>query len=278
MAALTAYPEYSCTGGPFEIPTRFGIFKDIYCPGKEKTFAFLQHILDEVTDLFPGPYIHVGGDEAPKARWKNCPDCQRRMLEESLKDEHDLHIYFTNRIAEYLANRDRTIIGWNQIISDDLHANAIIQYWLGKRKQVINGIRAGRKMVNSSYLETYLDHSYSLTPLGRIYDFEPVFSGLNSAEAENILGVEALLWTEFVPNRLRLDFQTFPRLLAVAETGWTKSDQKNFADFRKRLTHFEPRLDHKGVRYARGKDVQPPYFKRLFGLFTIVQPQRKTAG
>ena len=276
-AALAAYPEYSCTGGPFEVPTRFGIYKDIYCPGKEETFTFLQNILDEIMALFPAQYIHIGGDEAPKARWKKCPDCQRRILEDGLKDEQALQVYFTNRIADYVAGHGRTIIGWNQALSNDLHPDALIQYWVGNRKDVIDAVRGGRKIVISSYLDYYLDHSYILTPLSRIYDFEPVFDDLTVSDAENIIGVEAPLWTEYVPNRARLDFQTFPRLLAVAETGWTAKDLKEFADFRVRLADFEYRLNYRGIRYARGKDVQPPWFKRLFGLLTIAQPQRKIA-
>jgi len=277
VAALAAYPEYSCTGGPFEVPTHRGIFKDIYCPGKEGTFTFLQNILDQVIALFPGQYIHIGGDEAPKVRWKKCPDCKRRILEEGLKDVHALQSYFTNRIADYLAGHGRTIIAWNQALSDDMHPDALIQYWVGNRKGVVDAIQGGRRTIISSYLGYYLDHSYSLTPLSRIYDYEPVFDELSLSKSENILGVEAPLWTEFVPDRARLDFQTFPRLLAVAETGWTAKNQKDLADFRRRLVDFEPRLDNLGIRYARGKDVQPPWFKRLFGLLTIAQPQQKTA-
>jgi hexosaminidase len=278
MAALAAYPKYSCTGGPFEVPTRFGIFKDIYCPGKEETFTFLQNILDEVMDLFPGPYIHIGGDEAPKARWKECADCQHRIREEGLQNEHQLQTYFTNRVVGYLAEHGRTAIGWNEALSESLHPDALIQYWVGNRKGVLKAVQGGRKTIISSYLDYYLDHSHSLTPLSRIYEFEPVFRELGDVEAENILGVEAPLWTEWVPDRARLDFQTFPRLLAFAETGWTPRDKKNIDDFRSRLAAFEPRLDALGVGYARGKDVQPSWFKRLFGLFTIVQPQRKTAN
>jgi hexosaminidase len=278
MAALAAYPEFSCTGGPFEVQTRFGIFKDIYCPGKEGTFTFLQNILDEVVDLFPGQYIHIGGDEAPKTRWKKCPDCQRRILDEGLKDEHALQIYFTNRIANYLAAHGRKIIGWNDALSDDLHPDAIIQYWLKNRKGIIDALQGGRSTIISSYLDYYLDHSYNLTPLQRIYDFEPVFPELKLSGSENILGVEAPLWTESVPDRARLDYQVFPRLLAVAETGWTAENKKDFIDFRARLADFEVRLDALGIRYARGKDVQPPWFRRLFGLLTIAQPQRETAG
>lgn len=278
LAALAAYPEFSCTGGPFEVATRFGIFKDVYCPGKEATFAFLQDVLGEVMRLFPGPYIHIGGDEAPKARWKTCPDCQRRIAQEGLADEHELQIYFTNRIASYLAAHGRTLIGWNEALSPDLHPQAIIQYWVRNRDAVVAAICEGRKTIISSYLDYYLDHSHSLTPLSRIYQFEPVFAELSASEAENILGVEAPLWTEFVPNRARLDFQVFPRLLAVAETGWTAHRQKDLEDFRTRLKEFELRLEALDIRYARSRDVEPSRLKRLFGLFTIAQPQRRTAG
>ena len=274
-AALAAYPQYSCTGGPFEIPTGFGIFKDIYCPGKESTFTFLQNILDEMMDLFPTRYIHIGGDEAPKARWKKCPDCQRRMIEEGFKEEQALQGYFTNRIADYLAMHNRTIIGWNQALSDNLHPDALIQYWAGNRKRVINAVRNGRKIVISSYLDYYLDHSYSLTPLSRVYNFEPVFAELNQSDVQNILGVEAPLWTEYVPNRARLDFQTFPRLLALAETGWTTKQYKNYADFRVRLINFEDRLNYRDIHSAHAKDIQPSRLKRMFGLLTLLQPQQQ---
>jgi len=277
MAALAAYPQYSCTGGPFKVGTRFGIFKDVYCPGKEATFTFLQNVLDEVMAQFPGPYIHVGGDEAPKARWKKCPDCQRRIAQEGLKNEHELQTYFTNRIAHYLAAHNRTMIGWTEALGPDLHPEAIIQYWIGKRKEIIEATQEGRKVINSAYLEYYLDHSHSLTPLSRIYNYEPVFPELGAREAKNIIGVEAPLWSEFVPNRARLDYQTFPRLLAVAETGWTARDQKDLAGFLTRLTDFQKRLDLFNIRYARGGDVEPSWLKRVFGLFTIAQPQRKIA-
>jgi hexosaminidase len=276
-AALAAYPETSCSGGPFAVPTRFGIFKDVYCPGKDATFSFLQNILDEMMEIFPAQLIHIGGDEVPKARWKKCPDCQRRIREQGLDDEHDLQTYFTNRIADYLTKHGKTIIGWNQALSGTLNPNAIIQYWAGNRKNVLNAVRNGRSTIISSYLDYYLDHSHNLTPLSRVYEFEPIFNELNPSAAENILGVEAPLWTEYVSNRARLDFQTFPRLLAVAETGWTTRENKDFKDFKRRLSDFERRMDYRGIQYGLGKDVQPPWLNRLFGLLTIFQAQRKTA-
>jgi hexosaminidase len=276
-AALAAYPEYSCTGGPFQVPTGFGIFKDVYCPGKEETFTFLEDILDEILELFPGSYIHTGGDEAPLARWKKCPDCQQRMAAEGIQEEKELQVYFTNRIADYLAQHGRTLVTWNANLGADLPPKAVIQYWVGNRKKVLKALREGRKLILSPYLDYYLDHSYSLTPLSRIYDHEPVLKGLSEIEEENILGVEAPLWTEFVPNRARLDYQTFPRLLALAETGWTDRENKDLASFMARLAQFEKRLDIHRIKYARGRDVEPPWYKKLFGLFTIPQPQRKVA-
>lgn len=276
-AALAAYPEFSCTGGPFEVATRFGIHKDVYCPGKERTFIFLQNILDEVIDLFPGEFIHLGGDEAPKARWTACPDCQRRIQEERLSGEHELQVYFTNRMVDYLAQHGRRAVGWNEILQPDLNESAVVQYWIRGRKDVIAAARRGRDIINSAYLETYLDHSYSLTSLRRAYAFDPVFPQLENEAVDHILGLEPPLWTEWVPTRARLDYQTFPRLTAYAETGWTPQAAKDYAEFERRLQTLLPRLDARGVGYASLDESNPPWYKRLFGLFTILQPQTKTA-
>ncbi|HTX92368.1 MAG TPA: beta-N-acetylhexosaminidase, partial [Anaerolineales bacterium] len=175
LAALAAYPELSCTGGPFEVATHFGIFQDIYCAGKEATFTFLQDVLDEVMDLFPSPYIHIGGDEAPKKRWENCPDCQRRIEEKGLKDEHALQVYMTNRIAAYLDSKGRRVVGWNEILQDRLVPTAIVQFWVRGRENLIKALRQDhRQTIMSTYLDAYLDHSYDLMPLSRAYNFEPV--------------------------------------------------------------------------------------------------------
>jgi hexosaminidase len=278
LAALAAYPELSCTGGSFEVACRFGIFEDIYCAGKEETFTFLQNVLDEVISLFPSPFIHIGGDEAPKKRWKACPDCQRRIRQEGLKDEHALQVYFTNRIASYLAAHGRRLMGWNEILAQGLDGSAVPQYWMRNRKALVAAIWGGRQAVISSYLYAYLDHSYSLTPLSKAYHFEPVFSELDDQAARNILGLEALMWTEFIPNRERLDYQTYPRLTAFAETGWTPKEKKDLKDFQQRLAIFTLRLDEFEVGYARGRDVEPGWLKRLFGIFTIPQPKTKTAA
>jgi hexosaminidase len=278
-AALAAYLEFSCTGGPFEVATHFGIFPDIYCAGKEKTFTFLQDVLDEIMELFPSPYIHIGGDEAPKKRWKKCPNCQERMRAEGLRSEHELQVYFTNRILKYLASKGRKGMGWNEILGPELADDALVQYWLGSRKELIAEIKAhSRKVIMSSFLDAYLDHAYSLTPLSRAYQYEPIPSQVDNTSASSILGVEFPLWTEWVPNRARLDYQVHPRLSAMAETAWSPQKAKDLADFRRRLGNLLKRLDLLGVKYAPMDEVEPAWFRRLFGLFRLAQPQRKIAG
>jgi hexosaminidase len=278
LAALAAYPELSCTGGPFEVATGFGVFPDLYCAGKEAVFAFLQDVLDELLPLFPGPYVHIGGDEAPKKRWKACPDCQRRMREEGLADEHALQVYFTNRIMAYLEGKGRRAVGWNQILGPGLAEKAVVQYWIGSQKPLVEAIRGERRqVVMSTYLDTYLDHGYSLMPLSRAYRYEPVPAGLAGDEKDSVLGLEFPLWSEWVPNRARLDYQTFPRLTALAETGWTPKERKDLGDFRRRLGGFLARLDRLGVRYAPLAEVEPSKLRQWFGPLTIVRPQTRVA-
>jgi len=276
LAALAAYPELSCTGGPFEVAAHFGIFRDIYCAGKESTYIFLQNVLAELLDLFPSPVIHIGGDEAPLGRWKACPDCRERIRREGLGDAHRLKGYFTNRIAAWLASHGRRAIGWNEVLQPSLAPEVMIHYWAGSRRQLAQAIRGkGRQVVLSPFLETYLDHSYALTPLSRAYRFEPVFP-LLAANEEQVLGLEAAMWGEFLPSRARLDYQTYPRLPAYAETGWTSRQQKDYASFRQRLPAFLRRLDLHNVGYAPLDAVEPGWLRRLFGLFTILAPQTAT--
>lgn len=273
LAALAAYPELSCTGGPFEVADRFGIFRDIFCAGSEEVFRFIQNVLDEVMDLFPGDFIHIGGDEAPRQRWRRCAACQQCIQREGLRGEHALQVYFTNRIGAYLKEHGRRLIGWNEILNAELLKESVVQYWFRKRKEVVQAVRNNRDVVVSSYLDMYLDHSYSLTPLSRAYHFEPVFKELGK-ENPHILGLEAPLWTEHVPDRARMDYQVFPRLTAFAETGWTPRAQKNYTNFLHRLEGFNRLLTALGVRLPSQAQVEPAWWRRLFGLFTILQVQR----
>jgi hexosaminidase len=228
--------------------------------------------------LFPSTYIHIGGDEAPKIRWKECPHCQQRIRTEGLKNEHALQGYFTNRMMAYLDSKRRRGLGWNEILLEGLSKNAAVQFWVRGREAIQSAIRTDRRLViMSTYLDTYLDHSYSLMPLSRAYNYEPVPAELNEKEAASILGLEFPLWTEWVPNRARLDYQAYPRLAALAENGWTPKDRKDLPNFRARLANFLPRLDLLGIRYAPLQEVEPSRLRRMFGAFTIALPQKKTA-
>jgi len=291
LAALAACPELSCTGGPFEVGTHFGIYPDIFCAGKEATFIFLEDVLNEVLELFPSPTIHIGGDEAPKKRWQACPACQRRIREERLQNEHALQVYFTNRIAAYLDSKGRRAMGWNEILQPGLANSAVVQFWARGRVQLLQALRNDqRPIVMSTFMDAYLDHAYSLMPLSRAYHYEPVPKELSKEllkelpkeldqeSALTILGPEFPLWTEWVPDRPRLDYQVYPRLTAIAETAWTSKDRKDLADFRRRLAGFMCRLDRLGVRHASLDEAEPARIKQMFGIFSIARPQTKIAG
>jgi hexosaminidase len=249
-AALASYPELSCTGGPFEVSTHFGIHKEILCVGKEKVFQFVQDVLDEVMDLFPSKIIHTGGDEVPKRRWKKCSDCQARINQEGLESEEELQVYFTNRIAKYLESNGRRLMGWNEILNDKLADNAICHYWNENFDEVLENARKGRKIVMSEMRAVYLNYPYARTPLSITYGYDPIPNELESKFHENVLGLEACLWAEYVKNNKRVEFQAFPRLIAVAETGWTSNENKDYQSFLNRLNNFLQRLNFHEVNYA----------------------------
>ncbi len=271
QAALAAYPELGCTGGPYQVSPRWGIHSDIMCPGKANTTTFLQNVLTEVLDLFPGKFIHTGGDEAPKTRWKTCPDCQKLASESGIARINDLQTILTNHISQFLQANGRMLIGWNEMLAEGLDPKAVVQYWVGRKKKLLQHIRSGRKAILSNFVAYYLDYGYAHSPLDKVYQYEPVFEKLEPEYHHNILGIETPLWTEFVPNRARLDWQVFPRLLAVAETAWLDPRKKDLASFHQRLPAFLKQLDVKNVGYALSSDANPPVYKRLFGSLSLLQ-------
>ncbi|MHA1688743.1 MAG: beta-N-acetylhexosaminidase [Promethearchaeota archaeon] len=277
MAALTTFPELSCSGGPFEVPQTFGIKKDVLCIGKEKVFQFVQNVLEEIIELFPSKIIHVGGDEVPTSRWKNCPDCQKRMIENNLKKEKQLQIYFSNRIMDFLNSKGCKTMGWNQILSKELKNDVIIQYWMGNKKTILENLRKGKKFVMSKFGYVYLDYNYKFTPLRKTYKYEPIPKKLEKSYHENVLGIEAPLWTEWIPNEGRLFWQAFPRLTAVAETAWSLKKNKNLESFKMRLEKFNQRLKFLGGGHARMNEIDPPFFKTMFGVFTIFKEPKGVA-
>ena len=269
VAALATYPELGCTKGPYEVRTKWGISKDVLCAGRESTFEFIEGVLDEVVALFPSKYIHIGGDECPKHRWKECPDCQKRIADEGLKDEFELQSYFMKRVEKYLSEKHgRSIIGWDEILEGGLSKTATVMSWRGT-KGGIKAAQMGNDVVMTPNHFCYLDYANTsdrvkngepisggrngkrpLT-LRKSYSFNP-YDQLNEHERKFIKGVQGNLWTEFVPNFDHAQRMVLPRIAAIAEVGWTFGE-KNYDDFARRMHLLRKLYDKCGYKYA-------PYF------------------
>lgn len=246
-AALAAYPEFSCTGQQLGVEGLWGVFDDIFC-AHESSILFLKDVLDEVLELFPSTYIHIGGDEAPKTRWDKCPKCQAVIRENGLKDEHELQSYFIGEIDEYLTSKGRKLIGWDEILEGGLSPNAAVMSWRG----VEGGIEAAKMhhyVVMSPGSHCYFDHYQSknpneplaiggFTPIEKVYTFNPVPDGLSPDEAAYILGGQANLWTEYIPNMQQLEYMTYPRALALAQALWCQT-KPEYAQFEKVLVNYQ---------------------------------------
>ncbi|WP_246228491.1 beta-N-acetylhexosaminidase [Paraflavitalea devenefica] len=244
LAALSAWPALGCTGGPYATATFWGVFEEVFCAGNDSTFVFLQNVLDEVLSLFPSRYIHIGGDECPKTRWKACAKCQQRMQALSLKDEHDLQSYFIQRIEKYLNSKGRDIIGWDEILEGGLAPNATVMSWRGEE----GGITAAQQkhrviMTPESYL--YFDYYQSrqaaepvaagnYTPLNKVYNYQPAGT-LPDTLLSYIAGVEGQAWSEYYTNEQQATYMIFPRAMALAELAWTPAAMRNYDQFLQRL-------------------------------------------
>jgi hexosaminidase len=260
QAALASYPELGCTGGPYEVATRWGVFPEVFCAGNDHTFEFLEDVLSEVVELFPAPYIHIGGDECPKDRWKQCPACQARIRTEGLADEHELQSYFIRRIENFLLTKDRKIIGWDEILEGGLAPQATVMSWRGME----GGIAAARQhhdVIMTPGSHCYLDHYQAnpeneplaiggFTPLEKVYSFDPMPTALSADEQQYILGAQGNVWTEYMKTSDHVEYMVFPRAIALAEILWTPEEQQDFQNFVSRLQRHFARLDVLGVHYA----------------------------
>lgn len=264
IAALAAYPELSCTGGPFDVRTSWGISDDIFCAGNENTFEFLENVLSEVVELFPSKYIHIGGDEAPKERWNECPKCQKRISDENLADEHELQSYLVQRIEKFLNSKGKEIIGWDEILEGGLAQNAAVMSWRGNSggieaaKQKHNVVMAPTTHCYFDYNQTNDNNNEPLTiggfiPLEKVYSFNPIPSELTNEEAKYIIGAQANVWTEYMPNPKQVEYMAFPRMSALAEVVWTNNENKNFNDFISRLEFQYKRFDAMKINYFKAK-------------------------
>lgn len=261
-AVLAAYPEFSCTGGPFTVATG-GLWpiKDIYCAGNEQVFAFLEDVLSEVVDLFPGKFIHIGGDEADKTEWKRCPKCQARIASEHLKNESELQSYFIKRIERFLASKNKRLIGWDEILEGGLPPAATVMSWRG----IVGGIEAaksGHDVVMSPTSYCYIDYYQGdwhtepaaiggYLPIRTVYSFEPTPDTLTETEAKHVLGTQANLWAEFIPDPAKSEYMTYPRIAAIAEVGWSAKALRDWDDFAQRLETQMARYARRGTNASR---------------------------
>jgi len=261
MAALAAYPYMGCTGGPYEVQKGWGVFDDVFCAGSDRVFAVLEDVLTEVMELFPGEYIHIGGDECPKERWKTCGECQSRMKEEGLKDEHELQSYFIQRIEKFVNSKGRKIIGWDEILEGGLAPNVAVMSWRG----IEGGVAAAKQkhnVVMSPGSHCYFDHYQGdpaneplaiggYTTVQKVYSYEPVPAELNAEEAKYILGAQGNVWTEYILTPEQVEYMAVPRMLALAEVLWTPKAKRDEQDFIRRLETEFPRLEAMEVNASK---------------------------
>ena len=291
-AAIAAYPQLSCF--PDEstkiLPTTpwagsrkgkqvqqtWGVFEDVFCPS-EYTFNFLENVLDEVMQLFPSKYIHIGGDECPKASWKRSEFCQQLIKEKGLKDEHGLQSYFIQRIEKYLNSKGRQIIGWDEILEGGLAPNATVMSWRGEE----GGIAAAKdhhNVVMTPGTYCYFDHSQSRNedsvtigsylPLEKVYNYEPVPKELNTEEAKYILGAQGNVWTEYMSNPKKVEYMIFPRMSALSEVLWSQKEKRDWKDFERRLPAIMKRYEFWRANYSTA----------YYDLQTYILPNKNNTG
>lgn len=265
LAALTAYPELGCTGGPYDVWGRWGVAEDVLCPGREQTFEFIEGVLEEVMELFPSEYIHIGGDECPKVRWEKCPRCQARIRALGLKGddrqnaEHYLQSYVITRVEKFLNDHGRRIIGWDEILEGELAPNATVMSWRGSEGGIA-AAKMGHDVIMTPNTHFYFDHAQSLDlaseplsiggylPIEKVYSFDPM-AGLEEEQQKHILGVQANLWTEYIASDEHLEYMLLPRLSALSEVQWCQPGVRDWDRFRDEF-RMDRIFDEMGYNYA----------------------------
>lgn len=266
-AALAAHPEFSCTGGPFEVRTRWGVDPDILCPGNDDAVAFAKDVLGEVCERFPSQLIHIGGDEVPRDRWKVCPKCQARMKAEGLKNEAELQTWLNHQLEKFLASKGRRMIGWDEILEGGLTPGAVVMSWRGNQGGLA-AAQAGHDVVMSPTSHCYFDFPQAkgsaepesiggFIPLDTVYSFEPVPATLAESQQRHILGGQGNLWGECFWSGKDVEYFAFPRALALAEILWSPAEGRSLASFLSRLDGQLAHLDRMRVNYRKPDDTKP---------------------
>ena len=269
LAAISAYPELSCKGDSLSPRIIWGVEEDVYCAGKEETFKFLEDVISEVVTLFPGEYFHIGGDECPKVRWEKCPLCQKRMRENKLKNEHELQSYFVQRIEKVLASHGKKMIGWDEILEGGLAPSATVMSWRGEDGGIAAASMDHDVIMTPGSNGMYLDHYQGdskiepvaiggYTLLEKTYSYNPVPDTLVGLGKSNFVkGVQGNIWSEYMYTTDLMEYRIYPRILAVAEIGWTPLEGKDYKDFERRIDNALVRLDCHGINYHIPQPEQP---------------------
>ena len=249
LAALASYPELGCTGGPYEVATKFGVFREVLCGGNEKTLQFAKDVINEIMDIFPdAPYIHIGGDECPKAEWKMCPTCQAKIRELGLRDtkehskENQLQVYFMSEVEKEIAKRGKKMLAWDEILEGNPDPKTTtVCAWTGVPAS-IKSAKLGHQTIVCPISHLYFSNpGYNrlkgVSSVGRVYNFEPASPELTDEEKQNIIGVQGCIWTEWTKDSLKMEWQMMPRIAALSELQWSNPAQKNLDNFLGRLRH-----------------------------------------
>lgn len=247
LAALASYPKLGCTGGPYEVATTFGVFRNVLCGGNEKTLQFAKDVINEIMDIFPSPYIHIGGDECPKYHWKTCAKCQKKIRELGLKDskehtkENQLQAWFMGEVEKEIQKRGREMMAWDEILAGNPAKSTIVMAWTtpeARLKAIENGYRTIACPIQHLYFSNAkFNQLRGLSSIERVYLFDPVPDGATPEQAKNIVGAQACIWTEWTKDSVKMEWQMMPRIAALAEIQWSKPENKNMQDFLKRLKH-----------------------------------------
>ncbi len=288
VEVLAAYPQFSCTGGPFTVPPgSYWPNIDILCAGNDSVFTFMEDVLTEVMTLFPSQYIHIGGDEADKTNWKKCPRCQERIKNEGLKDEKELQSYFIKRIEKFIVSKKRKMIGWDEILEGGLAPEATVMSWRGVEGGIA-AARLGHDAIMTPGSHCYFDHYQAdpasepkaiggLTTLKKVYLYEPTPGELTAKEAKHVLGAQGNVWTEYIATTSHVEYMAVPRMIALSEVVWSPKKSRNWGDFRHRMKEQFIRLGKMQINYSKGSfkaEVNTSYDKSTHAVRVILDSEQ----
>jgi hexosaminidase len=259
----------ACRPAPFEPRTSFGVEEEVLCAGNDAALRLMQDALTEIMEIFPSAFIHIGGDECPKTRWRECPKCQARIRALGLKDEHELQSWFIRQMDAFLQAHGRRLVGWDEILEGGLAAGATVMSWRGEEGGVA-AAQTGHDVIMAPNSHVYFDHYQSadrehepraiggFLPLEKVYGYEPIPAALTPAQARRVLGAQGQLWSEYLPTWRQVEYMAFPRAAALAEALWSPVARRDYADFRRRLDGHLARLDRLGINYRKPEPFTAP--------------------